>query len=73
MMDPATQGEFMLSFVAERHRQRMEEQARAARPTARNRWHKRLRIWAGDQLIDAGGALKARRHLDFPRPIEPAA
>lgn len=71
MVDPATQGEFMLSFVAERHRQRMDEQARGARPRVtrpmgRNRWRKRAMMWAGDLLIDAGGALKARGHLDFP-------
>lgn len=77
MVDPATQGEFILSFVAERHQQRMDEQARDARPRVtrpmgRNRWRKRAMMWAGDLLIDAGGALKARRRLDFPRPAGPA-
>jgi len=73
MIDPATQGEFMLSFVAERHQQWMDERARVARPMRRNRWRKRAMMWAGDLLIDVGGALKARSHLDFPRPAGPAA
>jgi hypothetical protein len=73
MFDPETQGEFMLSFVAERHRQQLDRQALAARPPARNRWRERALMRAGDLLIDVGCALKTRGHLEISRPAGPVS